>query len=57
VGEDRGLHAPWVEPRADNHAALSFYISLGFRLPGFNDRMYSDDDDGKPTVYMHLELR
>jgi ribosomal protein S18 acetylase RimI-like enzyme len=59
VSEDRGLHAPWVEPRADNHAAISFYISLGFRLSGFNDRMYSndDDDDGKPTVYMHLELR
>ena len=55
---DRGLRALWVEPRADNHAAVSFYVSLGFRLSGFNDRLYSnaDDEDGKPTVYMHLEL-
>jgi len=49
----------WVEPRADNHAAISFYTSLGFRISGFNDRLYSDQDDadGKPTIYMHLELR
>ena len=32
----------WVEPRADNHAAISFYVSLGFRVSGFNDRMYSN---------------
>jgi len=48
----------WVEPRADNHAAISFYVSLGFRLSGFNDRVYSntDHEDGRPTVFMHLEL-
>ena len=50
--------ALWVEPRADNHAAISFYTALGFRLSGFNDRMYSntDHEDGRPTVFMHLEL-
>src|SRR6266516_3217888 len=55
----RGYRALWVEPRADNHAAISFYVSLGFRVSGFNDRLYSnaDHEDGKPTVYMHLELR
>jgi ribosomal-protein-alanine N-acetyltransferase len=55
---DRGYRALWVEPRADNHAAISFYTALGFRLSGFNDRMYSnaDHEDGRPTVYMHLEL-
>jgi len=48
----------WVEPRADNHAAISFYMSLGFRISGFNHWLYSnrDDDDGKPTIYMHFEL-
>jgi ribosomal protein S18 acetylase RimI-like enzyme len=48
----------WVEPRADNHAAISFYTNLGFRVAGFNDRMYSnlDHEPGKPTVFMHLEL-
>jgi len=54
----QGHRALWVEPRADNHAAISFYVSLGFRLSGFNDRLYSNADhgDGKPTVYVHLEL-
>jgi ribosomal protein S18 acetylase RimI-like enzyme len=52
---DRSL---WVEPRADNFEAISFYVSLGFRVAGFNDRMYSnrDHEDGRPTVFMHLEL-
>ena len=55
---ERGYRALWVEPRADNHAAISFYVSLGFRLSGFNDRMYSnaDHEEGKPTLFMHLEL-
>jgi len=54
-----GFRALWVEPRTDIHAAISFYVSLGFRLSGFNDRLYSngDDEEGKPTAYMHLELR
>jgi ribosomal protein S18 acetylase RimI-like enzyme len=54
----RGHRALWVEPRADNHAAISFYISLGFRLSGFNDRLHSnaDHEGGRPTVYMHLDL-
>jgi ribosomal protein S18 acetylase RimI-like enzyme len=55
---ERGYRSLWVEPRADNHAAISFYGALGFRVSGFNDRMYSNDDhrDGKPTIFMHLEL-
>ena len=55
---ERGHRSLWVDPRADNHAAISFYVSLGFRLSGFNDRLYSnaDHEDGKPTIYMHYEL-
>jgi ribosomal-protein-alanine N-acetyltransferase len=54
----RNLRSLWVEPRADNHAAISFYVALGFRVAGFNDRMYGnrDDENGKPTIFMHLEL-
>lgn len=54
----RGIRALWVEPRADNHAAISFYVSLGFRLAGFNDRAHSNEDHepGRTTVYMYLEL-
>jgi ribosomal protein S18 acetylase RimI-like enzyme len=55
---ERGYRALWVEPRADNHGAISFYVSLGFRVSGLNDRMYSnaDHEDGRATVFMHLEL-
>ncbi|MEX2160255.1 MAG: GNAT family N-acetyltransferase [Dehalococcoidia bacterium] len=54
----RSLRALWVEPRADNADAIECYLSLGFRLSGFNDRMYSngDHEGGKPTLYFYLEL-
>ena len=54
----RGLRALWVEPRADNAEAIEFYLSLGFRFSGFNDRMYSnrDDEDGRVTLLMYREL-
>lgn len=55
---DRSCRALWVEPRANNCEAIQFYFSLGFRLSGFNDRLYSnrDDEPGNPTLYMHLDL-
>jgi ribosomal protein S18 acetylase RimI-like enzyme len=55
---EQGHRALWVEPRADNHAAISFYVSVGFRVSGFNDRMYSNanHEDGRPTIYMYLDL-
>ncbi len=54
----RGLRALWAEPRADNAEAIRFYLSLGFRLSGFNDRMYSnrDHEDGRVTLFMYREL-
>lgn len=55
---DRGLRALWVEPRSDNADAIAFYLALGFRLSGFNDRMYSNADDaaGRTTLYLYREL-
>jgi len=55
---ERGHRSLWVEPRADNHAAIKFYVTLGFRVAGFNDRMYSnaDHEDGRPTIFAYLEL-
>ena len=54
----RELRALWVEPGSDNAGAIEFYRSLGFRLSGFNDRMYSNADDapGRTTLFMHLEV-
>lgn len=54
----RVLRALWVEPRADNAEAVDFYLALGFRIAGFNDRMYSnrDHEAGRATLFMYREL-
>ena len=52
------LRSLWVEPRSDNDAAIAFYLARGFRISGFNDRMYGNDDDapGRTTLFMHKAL-
>lgn len=57
-GRERGLRALWVEPRADNEAAVAFYVALGFRIAGFNDRLNSNEDDrsGQTPLLMYLDL-
>ncbi|HEY8768689.1 MAG TPA: GNAT family N-acetyltransferase [Dehalococcoidia bacterium] len=53
---ERGYRALWVEPRADNEESIEFYLRTGFRLSGFNDRLYSDEP-AQLVVYMHLEIK
>ena len=55
---ERSKRALWVEPRADDAPAIDFYTRRGFRISGFNDRLYSNEDDspGRQTIYMHKEL-
>lgn len=55
---ERGMRALWVEPRSDNAGAIEFYLRIGFRIAGFNDRMYSnrDHEDGRLIVWMYREL-
>ncbi|MDJ0663954.1 MAG: GNAT family N-acetyltransferase [Acidimicrobiia bacterium] len=54
--QERGLRALWVEPGAEMARAIEFYLSMGFRISGFNDRMYSNQDEEPPTIYMYLDL-
>jgi ribosomal protein S18 acetylase RimI-like enzyme len=58
VARQRGWRALWVEPRSDNAAAIAFYLREGFRISGYNDRMYAntDDADGRVTLFMYREL-
>ncbi len=51
---EQGHRALWVEPRADNAEAIQFYVRMGFRVSGFNDRLYADEP-GQMVVYMHRE--
>ncbi len=56
---DRNLRALWVEPRGEAGGTISFYLKLGFRISGTNDRWYSNADDteaGEQAIYMYLEL-
>ena len=50
----QNLRGVWVEPQNDNADSIEFYLSLGFRLAGFNDRMYSNRDDGLQQVTLFL---
>jgi ribosomal protein S18 acetylase RimI-like enzyme len=57
-GRERSKRSLWVEPRANDAPAIEFYLRNGFRISGFNDRLYSNNDDspGRQTIYMHREL-
>ncbi len=54
---ERSKRALWVEPPANDAPAIDFYLRRGFRISGFNDRLYSNDDDapGQPTIYLYRE--
>ncbi len=58
-GRERNLRALWVEPQGKAGGPIDFYLKLGFRISGINDRWYTntDETEGQHTVYMYLELR
>ncbi len=56
---ERNLRALWVEPQGEAGGTIDFYLKLGFRIRGTNDRWYSNTDDteaGEQAIYMYLEL-
>ena len=56
---ERNLRALWVEPQGEAGGVINFYLKLGFRISGTNDRWYTNTDDtaaGEQTIYMYLEL-
>ena len=58
-GRERSQRALWVEPQGEAGGTIDFYLKLGFRISGTNDRWYTNTDDteaGEQTVYMYLEL-
>ena len=56
--KERDLRAVWVEPQGDAADTIDFYLKLGFRISGFNDRWNTNADgqNGRHTVYMYFEL-
>ncbi len=56
---DRDLRAVWVEPQGEAGGPIDFYLKVGFRISGINERWNTneDDGDGQQTIYMYLELR
>ena len=57
-GRERGLRAIWASPRLESAQTIDFYLRVGFRASGINDRgnTNQDDADGQQTIYMYLEL-
>jgi len=58
-GRDRGLRAIWASPSGHAKDTIDFYLSVGFRVSGINDRWSTntaDTEPGQHTIYMYLEL-
>ena len=57
---ERDLRGLWVEPQGKAGRTIDFYLKLGFRISGVNDRWNTNTDDTEPgqqTIYMYLELK
>jgi GNAT superfamily N-acetyltransferase len=56
---ERGLRAVWSSPNGQAKDTIDFYLSVGFRISGINDRWNTntaDTEPGQHTIYMYLEL-
>ena len=56
---ERGLRAVWASPSGHSKDTIDFYLSVGFRISGINDRWSTntaDTEPGQHTIYMYLEL-
>ena len=56
---ERGLRAVWSSPNGNAKDTIDFYLSVGFRISGINDRWNTntaDTEPGQHTIYMYLEL-
>ncbi len=56
---ERNLRALWASPNGDAKDTIDFYLKLGFRVSGINDRWNTntaDTEPGQHTIYMYLEL-
>ena len=56
---ERGLRAVWSSPNGNSKDTIDFYLSVGFRISGINDRWSAntaDTEPGQHTIYMYLEL-
>ena len=56
---ERGLRAVWSSPNGNAKDTIDFYLSVGFRISGVNDRWNTNTADTEPrqhTIYMYLEL-
>jgi ribosomal protein S18 acetylase RimI-like enzyme len=45
-----------VETQNRNYGAVRFYLRRGFRITGFDDHLYSDDDLARQDVALFLFL-
>ena len=52
----RGLRSIIVETQPGNQAALDFYLALGLRICGYNDRYYTNAPKGSRDVALFLSL-
>ncbi len=55
-GRERGLRAVQWEAQNDNRVAIEFALARGFRIAGFHDALYRDDDLERQEASDYLGL-
>ena len=53
---ERGARCVWLETQTVNYPAARFYQRLGFRLCGFDDRLYDADAAGAGEIALFFAL-
>jgi ribosomal protein S18 acetylase RimI-like enzyme len=49
-----GVRGIWLETQINNVPAIEFYRRNGFRISGFNDRLYENDDLDRQDVALYM---
>jgi N-acetylglutamate synthase-like GNAT family acetyltransferase len=56
LSKENGLRAIIVEAQADNKNGMDFYLAIGFRLCGYNDRYYTNNPKSSHEIALFFSL-
>jgi ribosomal protein S18 acetylase RimI-like enzyme len=56
LAKENGLRAIIVETQPDNKSGMDFYLALGFRLCGYNDRYYTNNPKSSHEIALFFSL-
>ncbi len=58
LAKERGYRGVWAVAQDDNLAACRFYLSCGFAIGGFDNRVYAHTaQEGRANIHFYLEAK